>query len=297
MIDVQSVGLLLMPSSREAAWRGAVGVAARQRGWTITKARGAQAEQTPCPKIILVTDARAVPLDAADVWVVIDGSLEEALAYGLARRSDVLEAQRFASVRLATASALIDAGAVVLDHMAEQLDIPGLGCISISESGSSPASHLDSEIVAPLAFYQRLPPAPGAQVTWPTSVFSYSVRREPTGGSPDIDLTGGGRVLMHGPYFELPAGWWRMTVRFSVDPDEAAHLLFEWGAGEDVTIYSGTFETAGFYELILDHQWREPAPAELRVSVERAHFMGQLFMQDCTVEFLPEMTDSFPGNG
>lgn len=295
-MTVQSVGLLLMPSHREAAWRGAIGVAAKERGWTVTKARGDEAIRTPCPKIILVTDFQAVPLDAVDAWVVVGGGdLEGVLSSALERRPDQLEAQRFASVRLATASALIQTGAVVLDHEADVADVPGLGLISpdVSAPNATPFS-VDSAMAAPLAFYRHMPPPPGSSIVWPTSIFSYSLRREPTGGSPDIDLTGGARVLMHGPGFALPPGWWRVTVRFSVDPDEVAHLMFEWGAADDTTLYVGAFETPGYYELVLDHFWNEPAPAELKVSSERAHFMGRLVIEDCMVELLPEMTDIFP---
>lgn len=294
---VRSVGLLLMPSHREAAWRGAIGAAAKERGWTVTKARGDEAVRTPCPKIILVTDFQAVPLDAVDAWVVIGGgALEEVLNSALERRSDQLEAQRFASVRLGTASALIEAGAVVLDHEAYAADVPGLGLISpeVSALNTAPFS-VDPAMAAPLAFYRNMPPTPGSSMVWPTSIFSYSLRREPTGGSPDIDLTGGARVLMHGPCFALPSGWWRVTVRFSVDPDEAAHLMFEWGAADDTTLYVGAFDTPGYYELVLDHFWNEPAPAELKISSERAHFMGRIVIEECRVELLPEMTDTFPG--
>lgn len=296
MTQITSIGLLLMPSSQEPAWRSAISLAARERGWTVTKARGAEAESTPSPKVVLVTDFQAIALDAVDAWAIVGGSLEEALMSALDRRPDPLEAQRFASVRLATASALIESGAILLDQMAAELEFPGLGSVSV---GSVSMPNIDdavvSDMIPPLAFYKALPAVRDARVIWPTSVFNYSLRREATGGTPDIDLTGGARVLMHGPSFALPPGWWRIIVRFSIDPDESAHLLFEWGAGEDTTIYSQVFEIGGFYELVLDHQWKEPAPAELRILAERAHFMGRLVVQDCVVEMLPDITDVYPG--
>lgn len=286
MTDTPSlVGLVILPSSNELAWRAAIGAAARESGWIFTKASAAALQERAKPTIVLVNDLQSVPYDAADVWAVIGSTPEQAVAQTLARKPrPVSDVQRLCAARFAMAATIIEQGGVLLDSGADVLNLPRLGRVQITPSVETVAC----DGVDPLAFYAAIPPVAGAKASWPTEVFNYTLGQEPVGGEPKIDLTGRGRILVHGPYLDLPKGWWRITVRFAVEPEDVAYLRFDWGAGQDVTSYHSELRQAGEYQLVLDHLWTTVGPAELRIWAERGHFLGRMTLSDCTVERLPD---------
>jgi len=284
---VPLVGLLILPSRNDAAWRSAIGAVAREAGWLFTKPSEATLNARQKPTILLVNDVHAVAFDAVDAWAVIGSTPDQALVRSLQRKSTGLaEARRLTATRFAAAAAVVEQGGVRLDSEAETLMIPGLGPVSIT-----PATGPVTAGAEPLAFYATTPPAAGARADWPTSVFSFTLGQAPVGGTPEIDLTGRGRILVHGPYFDLPKGWWRITVRFAVEPEDVAYLRFDWGAGQDVTSYHTELDRSGDYQLVLDHLWTKTGPSELRIWAERGHFLGRMTLYDCAVERLPDAED------
>lgn len=274
------LGVVVAPSPHLAAWRTAIAARCLLLGWRLEKS--AVEADDGRNAVLLVKGLHHVRPADADQWVVIGGSAAEFLATASEGASvTAKEASRLASAQLAALSELIADGALHFGSGQFSLDLPELGGVSIQPGD------VDVKAVAlppELEIYERIPPQVGASAVWAADVFDYTLKQEPTGGSPEIELTGRGRILVHGPYLELPPGLWRITVRFTVFPDDIAYLLFEWGVGAEVTPYRAEVTHEGAYELVIDHALAARGPMELRVWAERGHFMGRMKMGDCQVE-------------
>lgn len=125
-------------------------------------------------------------------------------------------------------------------------------------------------------------------LVWPADTFRYTLGQEPTGGRPDIDLVGRGRIVVHGPYARLSPGAWRITFRFEIDTEgDPIHLRFDWGVGSDTASLSQEFSDSGLYELEMEHAWKAVGPVELRVWLNRSSLHGRMRMLEALVERLP----------
>jgi len=132
------------------------------------------------------------------------------------------------------------------------------------------------------------PPAVGAQARWSQELFSYDHRRiaERT-HIYDMDITGPARALLFGPYVSLPPGAWRASVRFTVDEDAATHRYrFEWGTPRENGYVSVLCRpgTSGIFELALDYDWTEVAPAEFRIILTQGSLGGEFSFLGMVVE-------------
>lgn len=284
---VRVVGVVVLPGPHEARWRSALLLAAKAKGWTVTK-RDLQIVEAGAGQLTFLREVDDAFLERADDLIVISSNVDDVYATALRRHEndDIRPALRRASGLFATACRLIDRGAIVIEGGALEAEAPGLGSLRRAPAEEVVAAAPD--LTNPLAIYNTLPPAPGASALWSTTVFSYTQRSEPDGGTPEINLCGGTRVLVQGPYFHLPVGRWRVTARFTIEPEDDAYLIFEWGAGADVATCYGAFHHAGSYEVVMDHVWVETGAAELRVWAERAHLFGKMTWLDCRVERLAD---------
>ena len=134
--------------------------------------------------------------------------------------------------------------------------------------------------IQPLTMYAALPVPLGAAAWW--SVFAFYTNDGYC--PPSIDLMGRARILLHGPYIALPNGVWRADIFFNLSADAAPYdYLVEFGAGGNFARIVYRAETAGQQFLALICTVREPALAEVRISLLRAAFHGELEMEGCWV--------------
>lgn len=233
--------------------------------------------------LVLTTDpAHAGSQDPGRIFVLDEGLPADTLAASdnLAYKSVI----RAASVRLAAASELILRGAGRVDGAAAGVRIEGLGEILRATPGSAPKPS-----TSPLALFSTLPPGLGTSVTWRPDVFSYPVNGGYDGGPSQIDLTGRGRIIQHGPYIELTPGVWRATAQVSVRPERGiAHLRFEWGVGTETVASYIPFDRPGRYAVSIERVWTERAPSQFIVWTHQPLFQGHFEFHDCVVERVGE---------
>lgn len=183
-----------------------------------------------------------------------------------------------ASRMLALASTLASRGAAPL-HPGEH-DHPLLGRLNIEAP-----MEVDADGASPLAFFDTLPVRPGAQAIWRSDVFGFTRGKEPEGGTPRFEVTGRGRIAVHGPYFELPAGRWKSTCRFGVDPEQGSvSFRFDWGPALDPVSAVVEIDKPGWYEIQLENEWPDVATSEHRIWVARGAFQGMFEFVDCRIE-------------
>lgn len=193
------------------------------------------------------------------------------------------DALALASARLAKASALISGGAVQVGGETTSWTLPELGTVA-SETGSvmipmTPASPLD--------IYRMIPPQPGAIAVWPARCLSFPVGEDLDGGRPEIDLTGRGRILFHGPHLYLTPGVWRVTFQVSVDPEGSIPpLRFDWKHGDSAVHFDAPINQPGRYEIYLERRWDVVGPCQVSGILQQAVFQGRLELHDCRVEML-----------
>lgn len=288
MSDVRVLGVVTLPGPHEARWRSALLKAAKARKWAATK-DGGDRDDAAAGEVVFMRDVDDAALDGIDALLVITASPDEVFGMALQRHADdPRQALRRAASQFGAACRLIERGAFMLAGSAVEAEIPGLGHVSV-DVGDDDAP-LDAHGVAnPLAFYESLPPATGAKAAWSPDLFSYTHGADHEGGTPDIDISGRARILVHGPYFQLPAGLWRVTARFSVEPDDDAFLMFQWGVAADVATCYGAFDRSGLYEVVIDHRWEKAGTAEVRVWAERGHLFGKMTWLGCHVERLADV--------
>lgn len=278
------IGVVVAPSAQTGAWRQAIAARAGKLGFKLLKS--VEDQDREGSYVLLCKGLSSVVVSDADTWIVIVGATSDLVAATMADLDGTpRDATRAVATQLAGLCDLVAAGARLYDADAASLTFEEFGTIvpRTRAEAARPAA-----LPAPLTMFEHLPPRVGARAEWGADFFDYTVGQVPTGGSPQIDLTGRTRILVHGPLFDLPAGHWRITARFRVTPEDVAYLLFEWGVAGDVTSYHAELDVAGGYELALDHVWTHRGPAELRIWAERGHFLGRMVMGDCTVERLPD---------
>ena len=233
MNEIVKLGVLLLPSPTEAAWREAVLEASAKAGYSVSKSVSRLSSAGVAGQVLIVGDA-AEARDFGDAaWVVLTADLQTAANTMLGRMPHAVhKGYKLLASQLAAQAWLLENGAQSLDSSAEALDFPGLGRLVRSAKVAQPAPNADA---GPLAVYDRPIPAPGAAAEWPMDVFVFKNPVKADFAPPNIDLTGRGRVVVHGPRYDLPSGRWRITARFAVETEgNDLYLKFEWGVGEDL---------------------------------------------------------------
>lgn len=269
----KAVCILVLPSRREAGWRSALAEAAASKGWrwldVIDATEVALAEGENTLMVASVCDP-----SAGGAWTVLQGSVADCSA--AKSGPEEVEAYWAPATRLAIASELAERGAVILDAYAEQVDIPGFGLIQFSQTAETVCPK-ETTSGHPLHIYQQVPPAIGAEAEWGPALYRRPIG-DPAAGQPSvIDLTGRGRIIIHGPYIDLPPGAWRIEAEFLMDPEgQHTRLRFDWGVHPDFKTVSAVLTVPGRYAIELDKEWRERGPAQFRVWVDHGAFQGKL---------------------
>ena len=266
MIEVQRIRLLQIPSRRASGWREAAAAACLAKGWAFH----VQDREDPTPLLdpnkssLIFGWVDHAPEGHVTDWLVQTGRPEEAaelLAQTMAL--SVTEALYETSLRLASATTLVRAGAVVSNADDLELNVPGLGKITLDLGVSSEARTLP----CPLDMFRSLPPLPGAEASWPQQLFRYSDPKPAISLDGQIELIGRRRLLFNGPHIFLPRGLWQFHATFSVRPEDKADLLIEWGYGDRAVQLHQAFDEAGRYEIEMQQTWDEVAPADFRISL------------------------------
>lgn len=290
MSKVVRVGVLQMPSSRGSAWRVALKAAARRQGWSMVKGADVALDNPPPAEsqIILLRDgAQALAMaPALDACVIVTEDLEDICATMAAHYPDKkIKAYAVAAERLAAGITLARRGAYRVQASATEADLPLIGRIQVEASLETVGS--TGLGFGPLAMFSDEGPEPGHPTIWPWDLFNYRTTPRSLSKPPHIDLTGRARVLFHGPRFSLPAGEWRVRLRFHLDPEgRESSLKFEWGAAEDFETLELQLDAAGLYEVELSKRWEQPVAAEVRVWAAAAHFLGAFEFVDADVAYL-----------
>lgn len=291
MSDLFKLGVLLMPSPHEAGWREAVLEASAKAGYAVSKSVDRLSSSNAIGHVLIVSDAAEASAFGDAEWVVLTADLQTTVDTMLGRMSHAVEkGYKLLAGQLAAQAWLLEKDARFLDSSAATLDFPGLGSLTRSAIISEPSAPADA---GPLAIYERPIPAPGAAAEWPRSVFVFTDPVKAGVAPPNIDLTGRGRVVAYGPRYHLPAGQWRITARFAVETEGSdLYLKFEWGVGENFETLEVLLQKSGGYEVVLDHGWTFPGPAELRVWASNAHFVGRMQFQGGRVERLADKPEA-----
>lgn len=285
MSEGVKVGVAIMPAPSSGAWLVALARAAKQAGWQAYKASKAT-DAEDAPAIVIFKEPHEIALHPSiERWVVIGSAdPEAALAGSLGRNPDTRHAIQSATAALALREMVAPSAEVIIDSEDDRLVIEGLGEIHLEDSAIDARPKPASPPPAALAAIALLkPPLGSCEGVWGPEIMSFTRGQDPEGGSPEIDLTGRTRILVHGPNLTLPGGAWECAVRLSVMPDDEVKLMFEWGSGDDVHRAHTVMTEPGDYEVTLDHSWLEPRPAELRIWAERGHFSGALRFHEARV--------------
>lgn len=278
--------VVLIPSPHFEAWVSALTDTAAG-GWTLVPWTGG-ALPAPAPKTaLLVADPALAPDQEPESWTVIATGLRGASKaaadrYGLPAEQGVWVASRL----LAAACGLPDARWITdAELTGEPVEIlPGW---RVTPPKTRRSEH-ETAAAQALALYAAGAPPVGARVEWPPELFSYDRRRPAPGPAPGgLDVTGGPRILVFGPYVSLPAGLWRATLAFTVD-EAAAGLRYrvEWGDQAAFAFHPFRPERAGRYELQIEHRWPAPAAAEVRLVLEEGAIDGLLTFEGLELERL-----------
>lgn len=275
------VCIIHLPSEQEFAWRYAVADAATGLGWTSWDYVAGQASPVDPRQdaVIHFSDARDVVGFMPTATAIIGATPKEAVRTLMSRFGiDELAALRSAARVFAFASDMAEGGISVIAASSTKANFPVIG--EVSRGVSSPVEVLLTTLGDPLAFFDRLPAAVGAQAVWQPALFHWMAGDE----AGVADLTGRTRILQHGPFLDLCSGQWTIEIRFKISLHRAkVDLRFEWGTGEDVQSSTQILDKSGLYSITLTKQWLEPAVGELRVWLDRAMFDGGLVIENCVV--------------
>lgn len=278
-----------MPSSRGAAWRSGLQAASHGKTWAVTKVAGSSLEGCDPARdlVVLLRDgAQALALaHLLDACVVIAEPLDTVLSSMAALYPEKpIKAYAVAAERLAAARTLIDRGVYVVQGAALQAEFPFIGTVTPDTPAADATTQHSLLPIEPLDMYEGDGPQPGHQTAWAWNLFNYKTTPRSLFRPPLIDLTGRARVIFHGPRFSLPAGEWRIRLRFRLDPEgRMSPLKFEWGAATDFEVLDLQLEVAGLYEVELTKRWDAPIAAELRAWAASAHFVGTFEFQGADV--------------
>lgn len=274
---MDSLTVMITPTSAGVLWRDALIRAAAHRGWPFCDV---DSSGPPPGGVGLFFAHHASAMDhAGPRCVIIDASAVGTSDPSTCAGGDDLIVR---SQALVEAEQAARSGATVLIAARYQLDIPGLGLV---ERGEGERYHIHPKAAeSPLALFDQMPVVAGASANWAPHWFTYSDADTRASDTPWIDLTGRMRPLVFGPYISLPIGRWRAEVRFAVDPERGhAPLLFEWGTGDDYCRIMTDVEHRGVYGILLDRIWAEHGAAQLRIWTAHPVFEGLLHFQNCRV--------------
>lgn len=283
------VCVLAMPSRQEGEWRSALQQAAALVDWEYLDYWGVGDKpiDPTRPTLVVTLDETFLGDAIPTEWIVLTAAPEEVLArckvqYNL----DDTATLRHAASRLTAASFMAESGARCYPASTKTIEVEGLGSISRVPAGALEAMPaVRDDAVSALQIFNQLPPRVGASAFWPASIFLRFDNETPGAAADTIDLTGRGRILIHGPYLSIPAGRWRVTFDFEFETTlGSAPFQFEWGEVADIVVHDARASESGRYSISLERDWMAAGRAEVRIWLVHAVFQGSFRLIGCTVE-------------
>jgi len=284
--------VVLTPSVDDAAWRGAIIQAAHAAGLQPFDPGSPEANPGD-PDHLFITDDASVAI-AADPAAIV-GIMPEpetapdavAMIYSISAPTDVWHA----SLLLARAAALepkhVVVGASDLGQRPRLLRL--FGEVEVTPPVSKAEASRRATVTTAFGIYRDLRKVTTSPIPFSEKIFIYderSSRNWPDWGV--LDVTGRPRILVWGPYIALPPGMWRAVIRLGFDAAAAKHhFRVDWGSQTACVSEQVSPRTPGVYELQLDWQFEEAAPAELRLILTEGSFMGTVMFQGITVQRVP----------
>ena len=281
--------VLITPSATGVAWRAALINHVTRLGWVFSDV-GPDGPEEGASGLFFAHHHEAMGLHEGPCAVIIDTSAVGTSDPSIAANTEEIAARSHSLVEAEIAASL---GAAVFNGARYHIELPVIGLVERPEGPVYRIPLNASE--SPLALFDAMPMAPGADANWGPQWFTYPEPPQGLGGGPWIDMTGRMRPLLYGPYVRLPAGRWSVDVRFSVDPERAhAPLLFEWGAGTEFCRVMAEIRHPGSYGIRLDRIWPEADAAQLRIWNYHPVFEGKLEFQGCRVTRVADDDPSAP---
>ncbi len=142
--------------------------------------------------------------------------------------------------------------------------------------------HAPSSVQGPMAtalqFYTQ------GSAVWSGPVLTWQKPPTHAGGFSSLDLTGRPRIIVYGPYFDMPQGRWKAVFTLSVD-DYASRYLFraDWGGIEDFISQEFRPQRPGVFEIEMVYDWATPGVCEFRLLVMEGVFHGEISLSDLVV--------------
>jgi len=100
-----------------------------------------------------------------------------------------------------------------------------------------------------------------------------------------MDITGGARTLVFGPYLMMPAGTWRATAVFDLDEEGAKRFfLASFGSSGEFSHDKSHPMAVGRNRMSVVHRFARPGPAEFILGVPHAAFHGTLSFSGLAIE-------------
>ena len=278
--------IVLIPSANDAGWREAISQAVQAAGCRLVIEGDHSFEELAADPacVCLVTDAAMtalVPSERVAILMPDPSSCASACAarydltapYDLRHASNLLaNATRRGLTRQPLAPAALAGGHPIAVFDDITLSPP----LVVARNAGNVETAVDATRDA-LQMYQDGIPQPGAQAVWDSILFHYDRAIEAAQGGTTFDVTGKPRTLAYGPYFTLPAGRWRATIRFAVDDDAAMRRYrLDWGAGDDYAMMLVHPDASGIYELSIDHRFDGETGAQMRILLMEGAFAGFL---------------------
>lgn len=265
----------LLPSPREDEDVSRLLKIAADAGMAVEDWRGERSGR-PAPSdtcFVIVDHPAAVAESDPHRWIIVQSSdLTDAVTTLNARHPEWAHHDTVTNLStwLAFANYLTLHGAAPVDDISHVLDMHNGATPSVGHTSDVKERH-------PLSLYSTLPVAPSASAEWQPCDFYYTKGSQRTGGTPDIDLTGGGRILVYGPNIALTPGNWHVEAEFDLDSEgETVDLRFDWGPAEEATTSICKLSLTGRYRIELSHTWLQNQTAEFRIWIQHGMLHGAL---------------------
>lgn len=123
------------------------------------------------------------------------------------------------------------------------------------------------------------------KLDWPRVLFHANGEQGP--GARVIDLVGGARYLLWGPYLHLPLGQWSAWVEFEILGGNTGYFVESdvCQGARVLTAQSGTWPSVGVYRYRLDFSVDAlDEPIQIRVKLAKGAIEGRFSLRGVTVE-------------
>ena len=128
------------------------------------------------------------------------------------------------------------------------------------------------------------------ELHWAVDQFRYDRNEPESSAAPhEIDLTGRRRILIWGPYVELPKGRWRARTKLSFDRRATNYnFAVEFGAASAFERMNFRPDKEGLYEVEVEFDFTGELRAELRIIVDQGVIGGVIGFYGADVSLVSE---------